>query len=114
PPALEKLFPLLQRAASTTGASDAAPAPRDAVSPDHPTSKNFYGIGGELKGWWFEPDIPALIHPIARASSSSPATTDGVRWLVVQLSEPTIRDKVLPDLANRYFMGTGGLDYQVA
>lgn len=65
---------------------------------------------GLLQRWFFEPSVPALLHPVVK--SNQPGIP--VRWLVVQLDAQVIRDKVLPGLAQRYFQGTNGLDFQVA
>ena len=35
-------------------------------------------------------------------------------WLVIQLDDGVLRSRILPDLAQRYFQGTDGLDYEVA
>ena len=64
------------------------------------------------------PTYPALVRPIPR---NEPASTDsqsagvhGVDWIVIALNQNSIRDQILPELAQRYFMGTEGLDYQIA
>jgi signal transduction histidine kinase len=59
-------------------------------------------MGDAVRGWRFEPEPPALLH---RAG-------DG--WIVIALNADVIRDRILPDLAHRYFQGTDGLDYLVA
>ena len=75
-------------------------------------------IGGALRGWRFDPAVPALLHPITYQHSASaerqPSDRDAADWVVIQLSDTVIRTKILPDLAHRYFQGTDGLDYQVA
>lgn len=55
--------------------------------------------------WWFEPGTPALLRPIEAESGD---------WLVLTLDADVIRERVLPDLARRYFMGVDSLDYLVA
>jgi signal transduction histidine kinase len=42
----------------------------------------------------------------------SPAKADD--WLVIALDRDDVRENVLPALAQRYFRGTDGLDYQIA
>src|SRR5882672_9964823 len=64
--------------------------------------------GGPLSGWQFESSIPALVRVVPRGKSSV------TEWIVIALNETIIRDQLLPDLAQRYFRGTEGLDYQVA
>jgi signal transduction histidine kinase len=77
----------------------------------------FYA-GGALADWQFESNIPALVRPIARNVSASGdhqgANRRAVDWIVVALNGEDVRDHILPDLAQRYFRGTEGLDYQVA
>jgi signal transduction histidine kinase len=71
-------------------------------------TESFYNIGGALRDWRFDPLIPALTRPV---SSTSPSGTD---WIVIALNEAVLRERILPDLAHRYFQGTDGLDYEVA
>jgi signal transduction histidine kinase len=112
PPVLEALRPHMQPTASKPWAPAAASRP---LLPEQPPAERFYSIGEALQGWWFEPSIPGLIHPIVRAPAAlSPAKAEPVQWLVIELSDAVIRSKMFPDLAHRYFMGTEGLDYDVA
>src|SRR5258707_1073523 len=77
----------------------------------------FYA-GGGVAGWQFEPGIPALVRPIARNVAASADHQGGnrraVNWIVIALNRKDVQDHILPDLAQRYFRGTEGLDYQVA
>jgi len=77
----------------------------------------FYA-GGGLAGWQFEPGIPALVRPIARNVAASAdhqgANPRAVNWIVIALNRKDVQEQILPDLAQRYFRGTEGLDYQVA
>lgn len=68
---------------------------------------SFYA-GGALVGWSFDPGVPALVHPIVRNGNAA------AEWMVLQLDSEVIRTRILPDLAQRYFQGTEGLDFQVA
>jgi len=72
--------------------------------------------GGVLAGWRFDPAVPALVHPIFRNDSTAQPGSDphSVQWVVLQLNNEIIRTRILPDLAQRYFQGTDGLDFQVA
>jgi len=63
---------------------------------------NFYPHGGDTGGWQFDPGIPALVHSVSEG------------LLVVELNRSVIQQRVLPDLAQRYFTGVDGLDYMVA
>ena len=84
---------------------------------DREFTDRFYS-GGTLEDWQFEPRIPALVRPIARQESTNAdprnAGPRGVEWIVIALNEKSVREQILPDLAQRYFRGTQGLDYQVA
>jgi signal transduction histidine kinase len=74
--------------------------------------------GDSLVGWQFESRIPALVQPIPldrSAGQDSQNTNPGdLNWIVIVLNQNAIRDQILPELAERYFRGTDGLDYQVA
>jgi signal transduction histidine kinase len=73
---------------------------------------------GDLRDWRFDPALPGLV----RAISTDRLVFDGASragrtiavWLVIQLDVDVISGRVLPELANRYFTGIDGLDYQVA
>jgi signal transduction histidine kinase len=84
---------------------------------DREFADRFYA-GGGLAGWQFEPGIPALVRPIAQivaaAADHSGANRGAVDWIVIALNRMDVQDHILPDLAQRYFRGTDGLDYQVA
>ena len=83
----------------------------------NPEFANRFDTGGTLAGWKFEPRVPALVHAIP---DDRPAPTErgagraGASWLVIALSRDDLQNNVLPALAQRYFRGTEGLDYQVA
>ena len=99
-----------------TGTSDAANSPGNQGASAEFADR--YYTGGPLAGWEFEPQIPALVRSIARDRSASagraaPAQT-AANWIVIALNRDDVRENILPDLAQRYFRGTEGLDYQVA
>jgi signal transduction histidine kinase len=111
PAALAALSAGLPRLFSASADTNAPPIP------DRPLTESFYNIGAALRDWRFEPAVPALIRPLNVDSSGSPAAAraSGARqWLVIQLDEQVLRERILPDLAHRYFQGTDGLDYEVA
>lgn len=62
----------------------------------------------------------ALLRPQFHRPASSPGRQNGDRpapvidWIVVQLDRKVLQDHVLPELAERHFSGSEGLDYQVA
>jgi len=73
---------------------------------------NRYDMGGALSGWQFEPRIPALVRSVTRNPSSSARGAED--WIVIALGRNDVQNNILPALAQRYFRGTEGLDYQVA
>jgi signal transduction histidine kinase len=79
---------------------------------------NRFYTGGPLSGWKFEPRIPALVRSVTRGASATggraSSPRDAVDWILILLDRDDIRNNVLPALAERYFRGTEGLDYQVA
>jgi signal transduction histidine kinase len=109
---LREARPRLNSPARSSEADDSNSQARDREFTDR-----FYS-GGTLEGWQFEPRIPALVRPIVRQESAGAdprnAGLHGVEWIVIVLNEKSVRDQILPDLAQRYFRGTQGLDYQVA
>jgi signal transduction histidine kinase len=96
----------------------AGPAPEATADSSHVPLQQFaegFYPGGMLRGWSFDPDTPALVRPLFTSGSTS--QTPGrmpVQWVLLELNGPLIRTRILPDLAQRYFQGTDGLDFQVA
>jgi signal transduction histidine kinase len=72
-------------------------------------TESFYNIGAALRDCHFDPALPAVMRPVATQRAGGP---DG--WLVIDLNEAVLRERILPDLALRYFQGIDGLDYEVA
>jgi len=121
PPALRGLREQLEKfsrippadRAGVTGETNTA-----AAMDSNAAFENRIYAGGTLAGWRFEPAIPALVRPLAMASTVSgsqqaPSRTSA-GWIVIALDRNDLRDNILPALAQRYFSGTEGLDYQVA
>jgi len=71
----------------------------------------FYPPGGGLAGWSFDPVSLSLVRPFRSDAGESSAAED---WIVIELNRDVIQNRILPDLAYRYFMGVDGLDYLVA
>jgi len=95
---------------STDGANFPAGLDRNAFG-------NSFYPGGPLAGWQFEPQIPALVRSVTGARSSSGRQVSAPNagdWIVIALDRSDMRNKILPALAQRYFRGTDGLDYQIA
>jgi signal transduction histidine kinase len=120
PARLEKLRDKL-RMASTDQERRASSEPTPPIErpwplPGQQFVESFYP-GGVLTGWRFDPMAPALVHPIFRAENSAAPARGHARsivWVVLELSDDILRTRILPDLAQRYFQGTEGLDFQVA
>jgi signal transduction histidine kinase len=94
--------------------------PLDQLHAQTPTQQfvtRFYP-GDPLAGWLFEPNIPALVYPIAPNVAPSPRerrpNPSPVGWILLELDNKVIETQILPRLAQRYFQGTEGLDYQIA
>ena len=108
---------LKQASLKSAAPGPAAKSNEELSSPasDREFTDRFYA-GGALAGWQFEPGIPALVHALQRsaAGSAGRAATTDVSWIVIALNYQEVQDHILPDLAQRYFRGTEGLDYQVA
>jgi signal transduction histidine kinase len=118
----EQLREELQQAAIKSGAGGlTAPSGsainRGALDSDAELANRFYA-GAPLAGWMFEPRIPALVRPVTQKSTSSggrqPRSRNTVDWIVIALDRNNLQTDILPALAQRYFRGTEGLDYQVA
>jgi signal transduction histidine kinase len=73
--------------------------------------------GAPLIGWRFDPGIPAILHPLYPRRNAAENPRGGVEtadWIVLKLNDRVIRTRIIPDLAQRYFQGTDGLDFQIA
>ncbi|MGH9681256.1 MAG: hypothetical protein ACRD4Y_15020, partial [Candidatus Acidiferrales bacterium] len=115
PRELEKIAPEAV-ATSSDSRADQIQDPRWPLS-DREFTDRFYS-GSPLAGWRFDSSIPALVRPVPRRESAEAghgnASPRGMDWIVVALDATVVRKQLLPDLAERYFRGTEGLDYQVA
>ena len=116
------LHEMLQQSASkaeTDGAAGTSGGTNSATSenPNVEFADRFYS-GGPLAGWQFEPQIPALVRSVAHNPSGSAgrqaSARNAVDWIVIALDRKDVQENILPALAQRYFRGTEGLDYQVA
>jgi len=90
----------------------------DAAQDANAQFANRFYAGGPLVGWQFEPRIPALVRRIERnppdIPEGQPDAGNPTDWIVVVLDRNEVQNNILPGLAQRYFRGTEGLDYQVA
>jgi signal transduction histidine kinase len=112
----------LQRPAPNPGADGSSASPGGttaaaALDANAEFANRFY-TGGPLASWQFEPRIPALVRSVAHnppASAGRQASArNGADWIVIALDRNDVQENILPGLAQRYFRGTEGLDYQVA
>src|SRR5580700_1899481 len=112
----------LQRPAPNPGADGSSASPGEttaaaALDANAEFANRFY-TGGPLASWQFEPRIPALVRSVAHnppASAGRQASArNGADWIVIALDRNDVQENILPGLAQRYFRGTEGLDYQVA
>jgi signal transduction histidine kinase len=78
-----------------------------------PEAYGRFDLTDPAAGWWFEPEIPAILHPVILGV---PFTQRGrsVDWIAIELSQHEIQSRILSDLSRTYFQGTDGLDYLVA
>ena len=122
PSNFQELREEIQQSASKSGADGSTPSSggaNGATAQDANVefANRFYS-GGPLAGWQFEPRIPALVRSVARDSSASAGRQSSSRnemdWIVIALDRNDVQNNILPALAQRYFRGTEGLDYQVA
>jgi signal transduction histidine kinase len=110
------------RQIDSTPVAQNSTASTDAANSPAALNRNIFGSSffqdGPLAGWQFEPRIPALVRSITRAPSSfsgrGVSATSSDDWIVLALDQDDVRNNVLPSLAQRYFRGTDGLDYQIA
>jgi signal transduction histidine kinase len=118
----EQLREELQQAAAKSGAGGLTAPTGSAINTraldsDAELANRFYG-GAPLAGWMFEPRIPALVRPVTQKSTSSGGRQRSSRstadWIVIAIDRNNLQTDILPALAQRYFRGTEGLDYQVA
>src|SRR5579862_8863512 len=73
-----------------------------------------------ITGWQFDENIPAIVHPILHRKPNNPRRAEGlisrdpVDWVVIVLNFDTIRNRIFPELTQRYLSGGQGLEYKLA
>lgn len=68
-----------------------------------------------LSPWMVDQSIPALVSPMRLRGDSTDGTNPApVSWVIIQLNPGTFENEIFPELAQRYFSGSSGLDYHVA
>ncbi|HXO37304.1 MAG TPA: hypothetical protein VN872_01630, partial [Candidatus Acidoferrum sp.] len=80
------------------------------------------GRGSQMPGrmpemmmpWAIDQSIPAVAFPLRRRTASSgPATTADVTWLIIQMDPNVLRKEIFPELAQKFFGSSAGMDYYV-
>jgi len=62
--------------------------------------------------WAIDQSIPAIACPLRRRMSSSGAgTTADVTWLIIQLDSNVLTKEIFPELTQKYFGSSSGMDY---
>ncbi|HVG90264.1 MAG TPA: HAMP domain-containing sensor histidine kinase, partial [Alphaproteobacteria bacterium] len=67
--------------------------------------------------WAIDQSIPALAYPIRRwrtAAGAQPAGPPEIAWLIIELNPNVLRKEIFPELAQKYFGGSSGMEYYVA
>src|SRR5215831_2805842 len=67
--------------------------------------------------WAIDQSIPALAYPIRRWGTSPGTQPEGppeITWLVIELNPNVLRKEIFPELAQKYFGGSSGMEYYVA
>jgi signal transduction histidine kinase len=62
--------------------------------------------------WAIDQSVPALAYPVRR--HGAPGTSPEVTWLIIQLSPSVLAKEIFPELTQKYFSGSSGLEYHVA
>lgn len=64
--------------------------------------------------WAIDESLPALVHPNPVYSGPNAAgRPTSLDWAIIQLDPHTLAEGVFPELAERYFAGPDGLEYQI-
>jgi two-component system, OmpR family, sensor histidine kinase SenX3 len=65
--------------------------------------------------WLVDPNVPALVYPLRpRADEDDSSAAPAITWIIVKLNTGVLEKEIFPELAQKYFRGTGGMDYHVA
>jgi signal transduction histidine kinase len=65
-------------------------------------------------GWQFDEQVPAIVHPVFQRDGRSLTSQSPVDWMVIVLDFNALQNRILPELAGRYFGGLDGLEYRIA
>lgn len=122
PAKFESLRKRLQRKSSALALAVAGASSPEEFFADHPQKDMPFQVGGApddvLGGWVFDPEIPALFHPIAHEATGvnlrKPAGPLKADWIVIEYNQDALRNEILPELTQRYFSGAQGLEYDLS
>ncbi len=115
------LRPLLDRLTTTSGSLPAAlhAWKENDRSESQPEAAPLPTHGGDVgTGWQFDPNIPAVVHPIIHhplpGNIRQPRNSQAVDWIVIVYDWEKIQSDLIPRLAQRYFGNPEGLEFKVA
>jgi signal transduction histidine kinase len=63
--------------------------------------------------WAIDQSVPALAYPVRRRGPSGGASLE-VTWLIIQLSPSVLAKEIFPELAQKYFSTSAGMEYHLA
>ncbi|HEX4603456.1 MAG TPA: hypothetical protein VH724_05630, partial [Candidatus Angelobacter sp.] len=68
-----------------------------------------------LMPWAIDQSVPALAYPVRRHGTSNGLHVPAeVTWLIIQLDPGVLAKEIFPELAQKYFRGSSGMEYHVA
>jgi signal transduction histidine kinase len=70
-------------------------------------------LADALIPWAIDQSVPALAYPVRRRGVSNNASPE-VTWLIIQLSPGVLAKEIFPELAQKYFSSSSGMEYRVA
>jgi signal transduction histidine kinase len=63
--------------------------------------------------WAIDQSVPALAYPVRRRGAPGGASPE-VTWLIIQLNPSVMAKEIFPELAQKYFSSTSGMEYHLA
>jgi signal transduction histidine kinase len=73
-----------------------------------------YGRPDFLPPWAVDQSIPALVYPVRQRGAPGQPPDGNITWLIIELNKSVLEKEIFPELAQKYFLGTSGLDYHIA
>ena len=65
--------------------------------------------------WAIDQSVPALAYPVRRhGPPNGPSVPAEITWLIIQLNPGVLAKEIFPELAQKYFRGSSGMEYHVA